>query len=168
MIFFLKIHFVLIILIFFQYSYSQQISTEARKSYLEDIFIWKMSDELKLSVADEKKFSEIHKELNRKKSDLNKDIQASIDQLDVIKSKPEAEINKHINTYKNLLKKYNQLSVEEAESMHKLLGSKKFLDYLQVKNEITNKVKSMLIGEKKDNRDEKPMNPLPPPKIIQQ
>ena len=48
---------------------------DLKKSHLEDIFIWKMSDELKLTAKQEREFTEINKLLNKKKSELNRKIQ---------------------------------------------------------------------------------------------
>jgi hypothetical protein len=56
-------------------SFAASSELETKKTYIEDIFIWRMSDELNLTASEEKKFTEIHKDLNKKKSDLNKEIQ---------------------------------------------------------------------------------------------
>lgn len=132
---------------------------ELKKSHLEDIFIWKMSDELKLTANEEKKFTEIHRSLNKKKSELNKKIQESIAGL------KEKDGEQALKAYKKLIQDYNQLSITEFESIKGLLGAKKFISYLKIKNELTSKVKSILIGERlaDNNRKEKA---LPPPKVI--
>ena len=54
---------------------------DERKTHIEDIFIWKMSDELKLTAVEEKQFTEISKRLNKKKFELNKKIQDLIQSL---------------------------------------------------------------------------------------
>lgn len=136
---------------------------DTKKSYLEDIFIWRMSDELKLSAAEEKKFTLIHKELNKRKAELNKAIQESTQALD---QPSEAQIKK----LRQSIRSYNELSLSEFDSMKKLLGLKKFAEYLQVKSELTNKVKSLLSGEKNGDKDRKesanPNSKLPPPQVI--
>lgn len=145
-------------LLFFSISaYSFNNEVEIKKTYLEDIFIWKMSDELKLTVNEEKQFTEINKSLNKKKAEINKKIQHSIQSLN------EDDSERALANYKKLIHEYNQLSINEFESIKKLLGRRKFINYLKIKSELTTKVKSFLIGEKSADRDEKK---LPPPKVI--
>ena len=160
-----------LVLIFTFFTVTTTAQKDSRKSYLEDIFIWKMSDELKLSIAEERKFSEIQKDLNKRKMDLNKSIQISIEEMADLKNKSESEINKNLTIHGKLLRKYNQLGVEEFEAMRKLLGPKKLLEYLRIRNDLTNKVKSMLAGDSdkkdvKDIKEDKAVIALPPPKII--
>lgn len=143
---------------------------ESRKSYLEDIFIWKMSDELKLTASEEKKFTEIQKNLNQKKLDLNKSIQNSIESFLTVKENAIYDIDKKLDQHFILITKYNQLALDEYQEMRKLLGSNRLLTYLKIKNEITQKVKSILAGdserkEVKPNK-EKLLTTLPPPKVI--
>lgn len=134
--------------------------SEIKKNQLEDIFIWKMSDELKLTVHQEKTFTEVSKDLNRKKSELNRKIHEAIQNLDA--KNPEAGLQ----NYRKLMNEYNQLSLKEFDSIKKLLGSKKFAEYLQIKYELTTKVKSILIGEKAAAEKKEPVVKLPPPKVI--
>lgn len=157
----------LVILIFtflnfisFQALANSEAATEARKTHLEDIFIWKMSDELKLTAKEEKAFTEILKKLNKEKSELNKKIQAIADQLN--DNTPEATLK----TYKKLIQDYNQCAIKEFEAVQNLLGNKKFVQYLKVKNELSNKMKSILIGEKVQEKRETASKPLPKPKVI--
>ena len=149
-------------------SFAQQ--NDSRKSYLEDIFIWKMSEELKLTALEEKKFAEIQKDLNQKKLELNKSIQNSIESFSSIKENSVRESDKKLDQHFILIKKYNQLALDEFQKMRKLLGSQRFLTYLKIKNELTQKVKSLLAGEsdKKELKPEKEKtnDPLPPPKVI--
>lgn len=149
-------------------------SAEAKKSHLEDIFIWKMSDELKLSTQEEKKFTEIQKTLNKKKSEINKNIQESTRHLVTMNQKQLAQA---LKKYRQLIVDYNQLSVSEFDSVRKLLGDQRFVRYLDIKSDLTNKVKSLLIGDKNLDKDitnepkeavgtDKPAQELPPPQII--
>ena len=132
---------------------------EIKKSHLEDIFIWKMSDELKLTAKEEKQFTDINKALNKKKSELNKKIQDSVQNLN------ETSSEAYLKNHKKLLQEYNQVSIAEFDSIKKLLGNKKFVSYLKIKNELTTKVKSMLIGERSSEKKEFNAK-LPSPKII--
>lgn len=134
--------------------------TELRKTHLEDIFIWKMSDELKLSAKEEKEFTEVSKNLNHKKSELNRQIQEMTATLS--ESSSEADLRK----YKKLLQDYNEVSIAEFDSIKKILGAKKFVSYLKIKSELTGKMKSILIGEKNTDKKEINSKSLPAPKVI--
>ena len=131
---------------------------ENKKTHIEDIFIWKMSDELKLSAAEEKKFTEISKKLNKQKLEINKKIQIMISELN------EKSNEKQLLSYKNLIKEYNEISIAEFEQLKKIFGTKKFISYLKVKNDLNAKMKSILSGDKNDRRDLNPV--LPKPKVI--
>ena len=144
---------------------------ESRKTYLEDIFIWKMTDELKLSVPEEKKFSTIQKDLNKRKGELGKTIQDSVAMLSQNQKQTEAKLNQQLNLHATLIKKYNSLAFEEFSEMRHLLGPKRLIEYLRIKGEINNKMKSLLAGESefKNSTEAKSMDkpsPLPPPQII--
>lgn len=132
----------------------------AKKTYLEDIFIWKMSDELKLSAKDEKAFTEIHKSLNKQKSELNRQIQEKIISFKEVTGENE------LKKLRQLLNEYNQLSLKEFDSVKKLLDSKKFVSYLKIKSELTNKMKSMLIGDRNGDKKDATGKKLPDPKVI--
>lgn len=150
-----------------------QAQKDSRKSYLEDIFIWKMTDELKLSVAEEKKFSGIQKELNQQKIELNKNIQNSIESLILAQTQKQTQIilGKQLNQHAVYLRKYNNLALKEFSEMRKLLGAQRLVEYLRIKSELNNKMKSLLAGEnEKNNLTEsktfEKMNDLPPPLVI--
>ena len=150
----------LITLFFSIQSFSSNNEAEIKKTHLEDIFIWKLSDEMKLTAQEERQFTDINKQLNRKKSELNRKIQASVQSLS------EADSDSALKKHKKLIQEYNDISVSEFESIKKLLGTKKFISYLKLKNELNSKVKSILIGEKVTDRDERKSKVLPPPKVI--
>ncbi|MBC7742955.1 MAG: hypothetical protein H7061_12215 [Bdellovibrionaceae bacterium] len=154
-------------LLFISISWPQLSSgaeAEVKKTHLEDIFIWKMSDELKLSAKDEKKFTEIQKDLNKKKSELNREIQASILTLAASSETSSINLKVALKRHRELLVQYNQLGIIEFDLIKKLLGERKFANYLEIKSELTSKVKSLLIGEK--DKKEPTTTALPTPKII--
>lgn len=130
-----------------------------KKSYLEDIFIWKISDELKLTAKQEQQFTEISRNLNRKKTELNRKIQDSIQHFG------ETTTEEQLVAHKKLISDYNQVSIMEFEQIKKLLGNKKFVSYLKIKNDLTTKVKSILVGEKPADKKE-PNVRLPSPRVI--
>lgn len=162
------------IVLIFHSSVFAATSAETKKSHLEDIFIWKMSDELKLNTQEEKKFAEIQKTLNKKKSEINKNIQESIRHLVTVNEKQLAQ---SLKKHRQMIVDYNQLSLSEFDSVRKLLGDQRFARYLDIKSDLTNKVKSLLIGDKNLDKDitnepkdsvggDKPGKELPPPQII--
>ncbi len=135
----------------------------AKKNQLEELFIWKLSDELKLGPAEEKKFSELVRQLNQKKLKDSQKIEQVTKEFQTAKTDKDKEA-----VFKNLKKayqEYNQLSVLELDEMKKLLGPQRLSTYLNVKQDLTAKVKSLLIQktEDKDNRKD-----LPPPKVIEE
>ena len=123
-------------------------STQAsKKNYIEDIFIWKISDELKLSPKEEKLFSETTKKLNKKKFDLMREIQASVTTFSDKTS--DGELKK----YRKLLQSYNQLSVEEFDSVIKIFSPQKMVQYLKIKSELNTKMKSLLAGDTTEDKN---------------
>lgn len=141
-----------------------QSAPAPKKNSVEDIFIWKVSDELKLSASEEKKFADIHRDLNKQKMQLATQLQKlsfqSKDNPELSKARA-AEI---IKDYKKTLAAYNNLSLQELEKMKSLLGDKKFLDYLGIKQDINLKLKSLVLGDEPKTKSTK----LPPPQIIEE
>ncbi|AGH94907.1 hypothetical protein [Pseudobdellovibrio exovorus] len=167
----LKKRFLLSLQLFLIFSVTSSVtlaneSAELKRSYLEDIFIWKMSDELKLTAKEEKEFTEINKSLNKRKSEINKKIQDSVQALK--ENASEAELRTHLK----LIESYNQIAVDEFNSIKKLLGSKKFVSYLKVKSDLTSRIRTILASERASDTNRKgagadnPASKLPPPKII--
>jgi hypothetical protein len=121
-----------------------------------------MSEELKLSAPEEKKFTEAVKALNQKKSDLNKELQDAVTNMakaDTDKAKAE-----QLKSYKKTLHAYNALSEEEIDKIQTLLGAARAIQYLQIKQDLTNRMKSMLMTPE----GQKPKAPLPAPKVIEE
>lgn len=141
-------------------------ATEASKAKLEELFIWKMSDELSLVPDEEKKFTEKIKNLNQKKSDLNAQMQDLMQSMQ--KAKTDAEKNKKLLKYKKYLQAYNRLSEEEFDAMKSLLGAKRLVKYLEVKQDLTNRLKSLLANPDSAPAPKKSSTPLPSPRIIEE
>jgi predicted membrane chloride channel (bestrophin family) len=128
---------------------------------VEELFIWKISDEMKLSVPDEKAFSDFIRKMNQKKSECNDDIQNVLKKLSEAKDLKEKE--KLLKEHRKALKVYNDLTLEEVDQMQKIFGSEKAAQYFVLKNDLTNKLKSMLASPEKAAK-----TPLPPPRIIEE
>lgn len=141
-----------------------QIAPAPKKNSVEDIFIWKVSDELNLSAADEKKFADIHRDLNKQKTLLSMQLQKLSFQSKENPGLSKARASEIIKDYKKTLTAYNNLSLQELEKMKSLLGDKKFLDYLAIKQDINLRLKSLVLGEEPKAKPTK----LPPPQIIEE
>jgi hypothetical protein len=133
-----------------------------KRNQLEELFIWKMSDELKLSSTEEKKFTEIVKNLNKKKADLNKALQEGVTKMG--QATTSAKKNEEFNSYKKNLSAYNKVSEEELDKLKPLLGLDRTIQYLQFKQDISNRIKATLANPDAPMKVEK--KTLPTPKVI--
>ena len=77
------------LLILFHFSFSA--GAVDSKNRVEELFIWKISDELKLSVPEERSFSKLIKTLNERRSQVNEDLQAILRQLSDSKTTKDKE-----------------------------------------------------------------------------
>lgn len=140
----------------------------AKKNQLEELFIWKLSDELKLGPIEDKKFSTLVRSLNQKKLDNT----LKIEQVtkDLLSAKSDKEKEQVLKNLKRAYQDYNQLSITELDEMKKLLGIQRLTHYLEVKQELTAKVKSLLIQKNDDHskKESTAKKDLPPPKIIEE
>ncbi|MDG0816818.1 hypothetical protein [Bdellovibrio svalbardensis] len=139
--------------------------TSEKRNQLEELFIWKMSDELKLSPVEEKKFTEIVKGLNKRKADLNHSLLESVEKMSKAANTKKRE--EELTHYRKTLQSYNHVSEEEFDKLKPLLGADRFVQYVQIKQDLTNRIKSMLA-----NPDAPPVKSdkktLPTPKVIEE
>jgi len=141
------------------------------RNQLEEIFVWRVSDELKLTVAEEKRFSEIIQDLAVKKNKLNLESQDFVLQMARLKPEQTKEREKILKLYRKNSELYQKLTTEEFDQMNQLLGSSRMAKYLQVKMDLTQKVKSILASEKsKEPSSKRPAvtKDIPPPKVIEE
>ncbi|MNJ92567.1 hypothetical protein D3C87_102400 [compost metagenome] len=136
-----------------------------KRNQLEELFIWKMSEELKLSASEEKKFTEIVKSINKEKAALSRSLQESVAKMP--KLAPEKVQAEEFKAYKKNLRKYNHLNEDEVERMQALLGVPRTVRYLQIKQDLTNRVKSLLASPEA-SPGKVPSKPLPAPKIVEE
>ncbi|MBL7545172.1 MAG: hypothetical protein JNL11_15245 [Bdellovibrionaceae bacterium] len=127
----------------------------------EDLFIWKVSDELKLNQKEEVAVSEIIRETNKKKLNLNNEIESLYKKL-----KEEVTDDGRRNTFQKIReahKKQLAVTLEELDRLKKTIGLKKVSLYLDVKRDVTDKIKNIWTqNERKSVKD------LPPPKVIEE
>lgn len=132
------------------------------KNKVEEFFIWKMSDELKLSPRDEKEFAKIVRELNSTRSKLSQDIQVHLKDAD--KAATDKEKVAVLKKYRQSLLAFNDLPTQEFDRMLKLLGGSKAVSYFILKQDISEKFKSFLTSPEGRKSEGKAI--LPEPKII--
>ena len=123
-----------------------------------------MSDELKLSSSEEKKFTETVKDLNKKKADLSKSLQDSIEKMGKADSTKKRE--DELATYKKTLQSYNRVSEEEFDKIKPILGADRMVQYIQIKQDLTNRIKSMLLNPESASKTDR--KNLPVPKVIEE
>lgn len=117
-----------------------------KKSQIDDVFLWKVSDQLKLSLKKEKELSEILKNSNQAKASLNLKIQDTIDSLSKIKEEKKRKLL--LSEYRRQLKAHSDLNLKELDQLQKVLGEKDLAQYLVLKQEFAEKIKNLLIQEK--------------------
>lgn len=138
-----------------------------KKSQIEELFIWKVSDELKLTATEEKKFSEVFKALNQKKQSLQNQLQELLENSKLTSAQEsKGQSKKIIARYRKITQELNELAIAEIEQIHKILGETKFASYLVLKQEINLKLKNLVLGNEKTNSSSS--KKLPPPKITEE
>ncbi len=143
------------------FSFAVQAQPKSEKSKIEELFIWKISDELKLSTKEEKSFSDLFRDLNQKKMILGHSQDETINQLaSVTKDKDRTRF---LGDYRKQMQEYDKIQVREFDEMKKLLGPERLAKYIAIKRDLTNKVKTLLT-----EKSEKKETELPPPKVIEE
>jgi len=112
------------------------------RARLEELFIWKTSEELKLAPATEQKYNETIKALNVRRREANAKMDAALSALAKAKSKAEAE--KALAEHKAALRDVQSTQTAEIDKLRPLLGPEKLAQYIVVKSSILEKLKSML------------------------
>lgn len=112
------------------------------RARLEELFIWKTSEELKLQPADEQKFTDIIHALNKRRRDANARMDAAMDVLAAAKTKAESE--KALSAHRAALRETQAVQTAELDRLRPLLGPEKLAKYIVTKNSILEKLKTML------------------------
>ncbi|MBL7556783.1 MAG: hypothetical protein JNM24_13255 [Bdellovibrionaceae bacterium] len=141
----------------------QKISDDVVKQVkkFEDLFIWKVSEELKLTQKEETLVSEIIKETNRKKQESNAHLEAlyrKMNQESAISGKKDI-----LNKIRSLHKEQLSISLEEIDRLNKGIGIKKLGLYLEIKRDLSEKIKNVW-----SQNEKKPDKALPAPKVIEE
>lgn len=135
--------------------------SENQVKKFEDLFIWKISDELKLTPQEEKTVSEVIRESNKKKAASNVELELLYKKLkeETTESGRKATFAKIRATLKSQL----TVNIDELDRLNKGIGLKKLGQYLELKRDLAEKIKGIWIQNEK-----KGGNHLPPPKVIEE
>jgi hypothetical protein len=144
------------------------LSQAQNKNKIEDLLIWKISEDLKLTVPEEKKLSEIIKDISAKKQQASAKIEELVQQIPKLTS--DAEKLKALTEYKKQMKTVSSLMVQEIEQIQKALGVDRASKYIVAKNEVASRIRSLLTTQERaenkvvEVKDAK----LPEPKVIEE
>lgn len=144
-------------------AFSVALAAEKRNQ-LEELLIWKMADELKLSTSEEKKFSELIRDINKRKSQFNQELLNSVEKMS--KASTNKSKDEELTRYRKSLQSYSRMSEEEFDKLNLLLGTDRMVQYLQIKQDLTNRIKTMLTSP--ETAPAKTTKPLPAPKLIEE
>ncbi len=120
-------------------STEQLVERERRR--LEELFIWKMSEELKLSVETETPFAEAIRALNREKSVVNQELARALQEIEKANSPKDREVA--LKKYEKAWRQYGELPIKEINRMRPILGAEKLGQYLVGKSLMAEKLKSL-------------------------
>ena len=88
------------------------------------------------------KFRSRFKQLNDKKIKASQDMDRLMAEIE--KPTDQHSLAKKLEDYSRSLTAYNSVQVEEAKTMRKILGDKRFAQYLILKRDLSQKLKNML------------------------
>lgn len=147
-------------LVFIFYS-SHVFSQSAQR--LEDLFIWKVSDELKLSTIEEEEFASQLRALNNKRKKLNEEIEILLKEMGQVSLAPkEAALLKKLRDYERKIKQYSDTQIEEIRQVEKVLGARRASNYFSLKNDLVFKIRQSLSPQPRSISAPK----LAPPKVV--
>lgn len=117
-------------------------ATSKEGSRLEELFIWKVSEELKLPPKQEQAFADTIRDLNEKRRLANEGLSEAIRQLSRASSR--AERRKALARHRAALRTYHDVQMEELDRLQRLLGDESLARYLVVKSDLSEKLKALL------------------------
>lgn len=117
--------------------------SEKMRQRLEQLFVWRVSDRLQLTPTQETKFTEEFHKLSDERSKLSQELDSTLDQIDKEKENSDKS-TKLLSDYTSALKRYNTMQSKEMDVMGHLFGTKKMVQYVLLKREMTQKFKDLL------------------------
>ncbi|MCC6276389.1 MAG: hypothetical protein IT289_00585 [Oligoflexia bacterium] len=137
------------------------------KNRLEQLYLWKVSDRLKLTPDQEAKFRAIYKEIVEARNKAASEIEKCLNQIEAAKGNSKT-VQKLVAQYESLLAEYNTVSVKELERLKKFMGSEKLSEYLLLKREMTQKLKDVISHGGLNLQTKAASSPLKDPEVIQE
>lgn len=129
------------------------LSSMADVDRFEELFIWKMSEAMKLDAKKESEFSQIIRKINQKKGRALQSLNKSAE--DLSKQKSEGDSKQAVESYKKSLNSYQSINEEEIVELKKIFNYKELAMYLSYKNEVLKKLHDRLTKQAKDGRKDK-------------
>jgi hypothetical protein len=120
-------------------------SSSFAKNNLEELIIWKLSDELKLSAEVEKRFSDAVRKFNEKKTESTHTIEGQIQVLKKIKNEKERQL--WLDRYRRTLVDFNATVLAEHDEIKKILGNEKYARYLELKSDLNSRIKNLMLSK---------------------
>lgn len=126
----------------------------AAQSRVDEIVLWKISEELALSPVLEKKFTGALLALNEEKSKLNVQMDEQIKKISeaVARKKPTGAL---VKEYRALLKRLALLNASEVEKLTPILGEDKMAKYIVLKSEINQRLKTLILSNEASKTENK-------------
>lgn len=150
----------LISVLFFSQLALAESAAPPNRNRMEELFLWKVSEDLKLSVSEDKALSDFVKDLNKRRNSANEAVQTTLKKIAEASDAKSSE--KALADYKKKIKSYNDLSIEEIDRMKKILGPQRASKYFTIKNDLSNRIKTLLAApDKPDDKVD-----LSAPKVI--
>ncbi len=128
---------------------SDEELVQREKRRLEELFIWKMSEELKLSVETEGAFAEAIRSLNREKAKANVAVAEALNAIDKVqnsdRAKSKKEMEKAVKRYESAWRLYGALPLREVSRLRAILGPEKLGRYLVAKSVMAEKLTALSV-----------------------
>ncbi len=150
-----------LVLLIFAFSFPSFAETDHQVKKFEDLFIWKISDELRLTPKEETLVSEIIRNSNKKKASNNAELENLYKKL-----KESTNEDARKSTFAKIRaahKTQTNVTLEELDKLNKGIGLKRLGQYLELKRDLAEKIKGIWIQHEKKGGTQ-----LPPPKVIEE
>jgi hypothetical protein len=117
--------------------------TDKMRSRLEQLFIWRVSDRLRLKPQEETKFTTEYKKLCDERLKLSSEVDQQLGSIEKSRGDRVA-LSKGLADYQALVKKQSLLQIKEIETMGKIFDPVKMAEYLLLKRDLTEKFKDVV------------------------
>lgn len=109
----------------------------------QELFIWKMSEALKLDAEKEEAFTAAVRSLNDKKIRAMQEVDKTLSKMKEVKNESSAKVQ--INKYREALRTYQNVSQEELEILSRIFNYSQLARYLTIKTEIMKRLQEKIL-----------------------